>query len=132
MLFSETFPPIQTSLSNGIKRSSSAAVYNFDIQGGFSWWFSPTFKLGLSYRLDAFSARCGLPRTTAAFPATIMGPSSHCPAGSDAIRGNWEITHGAPSPLAARRRAVAGSSRCTCLSTKGWGCRLAPGPFEGN
>ena len=35
-------------------RSSSVAVYNFDIQGGFSWWFSPTFKLGLSYRLDAF------------------------------------------------------------------------------
>jgi hypothetical protein len=35
-------------------RSSSIAVYNFDIQAGFSWWLSPTSKLGLSYRLDAF------------------------------------------------------------------------------
>ena len=54
VLFTETFPPTQTSLSNGTNWSSSVAVYNFDIQGGFSWWFSPTFKLGLSYRLDAF------------------------------------------------------------------------------
>ena len=54
VLFTETFPPTQTSFSNGTKWSSSVAVYNFDIQGGFSWWFSPTFKLGLSYRLDAF------------------------------------------------------------------------------
>ena len=54
MLFTETFPPTQTTFSNGTKRSSSVAVYNFDIQGGFSWWFSPTLKLGLSYRLDAF------------------------------------------------------------------------------
>ena len=54
VLFTETFPPTQTSLSNGTSWSSSVAVYNFDIQGGVSWWFSPTFKLGLSYRLDAF------------------------------------------------------------------------------
>lgn len=54
VLFTETFPPTQTSLSNGTNWSSSVAVYNFDIQGGVSWWFSPTFKLGLSYRLDAF------------------------------------------------------------------------------
>ena len=54
VLFTATSPPTQTSLSNGTNWSSSVAVYNFDIQGGVSWWFSPTFKLGLSYRLDAF------------------------------------------------------------------------------
>jgi hypothetical protein len=54
VLFTETSPPTQTSLSNGTSWSSSVAVYNFDIQGGVSWWFNPTFKLGLSYRLDAF------------------------------------------------------------------------------
>lgn len=54
VLFTATSPPTQTSLSNGTSWSSSVAVYNFDIQGGVSWWFSPTFKLGLSYRLDAF------------------------------------------------------------------------------
>ena len=38
VLFTETFPPTQTSLSNGTSWSSSVAVYNFDIQGGVSWW----------------------------------------------------------------------------------------------
>jgi len=34
--------------------SSQIVVYNFDVQGGFSYWFTPNWKLALSYRLDAF------------------------------------------------------------------------------
>ncbi len=49
-----TSPPTQSSLSNGTNWSSSATVYNFDVQAGLSWWFTPALKLGLSYRLDAF------------------------------------------------------------------------------
>jgi len=34
--------------------SSQIVVYNFDVQGGFSYWLTPNWKLALSYRLDAF------------------------------------------------------------------------------
>ena len=50
----------------GVPRSASAAlrrvrsgrgkttVYNVDMQAGFYYWFTPTWKAALSYRLDAF------------------------------------------------------------------------------
>ena len=34
--------------------SSPNTVYNFDVQAGFSYWFTPHMRLGISYRLDAF------------------------------------------------------------------------------
>ena len=54
VLFTETSAFSEAGPLNIARRSSSIMVYNFDIQGGFSWWLSPTAKLGLSYRLDAF------------------------------------------------------------------------------
>ena len=77
MLFTETFPPTQTSLSNGTSWSSSAAVHNFDIQGGVSGGSARRLSSASATGWMRSSTRCGLPRTTAAFPATIMGPSSH-------------------------------------------------------
>jgi hypothetical protein len=39
---------------NQVSWSSPTTVYNFDIQGGIAYWFTPNMKLVLSYRLDAF------------------------------------------------------------------------------
>ena len=50
----QTSASSQPGLLSNTTWSSSTTVFNFDVQGGFSWWFSPTSKLGLSYRLDAF------------------------------------------------------------------------------
>jgi hypothetical protein len=39
---------------NQVSWPSPTTVYNFDIQGGVAYWFTPNMKLVLSYRLDAF------------------------------------------------------------------------------
>ena len=39
---------------NQVSWSAPNTVYNFDIQAGFGYWFSPFWKLAVSYRLDAF------------------------------------------------------------------------------
>ena len=101
VLFTETVPPTQTSLSNGTKRSSSVAVYNFDIQGGFSWWFSPTLKLGLSYRLDAFHRpAAGCPGRRPPFPL-LSWAQAHIDRQvlTQSDFGNWKDLMGHPRRL---------------------------------
>jgi len=44
----------QAGLLSNSHWSSQIVVWNLDVQGGFSYWFNPNLKLGLSYRLDAF------------------------------------------------------------------------------
>ncbi|MFZ1883140.1 MAG: Lpg1974 family pore-forming outer membrane protein [Rhodoplanes sp.] len=39
---------------NNVSWSAPTTVYNFDVEGGFAYWFTPYLKLGVSYRLDAF------------------------------------------------------------------------------
>ena len=39
---------------NNVSWSAPTTVYNFDVEGGFGWWFTPYLKLAVSYRLDAF------------------------------------------------------------------------------
>jgi hypothetical protein len=54
VLATQTSASSQPAPLNFTSRSSSITVFNFDAQAGFSWWFNPSLKLGLSYRLDAF------------------------------------------------------------------------------
>ena len=42
-------------ITSGSQWSKKATVLNGDIQAGFSYWFTPNMKLGVSYRLDAFT-----------------------------------------------------------------------------
>jgi hypothetical protein len=45
----------QTGILNGQQTwSAPIVVYNFDIQAGIAFWFTPNIKLAVSYRLDAF------------------------------------------------------------------------------
>ena len=39
---------------NQLTWTAPNTVFNFDIQAGVSYWFSPNWALKLSYRLDAF------------------------------------------------------------------------------
>jgi opacity protein-like surface antigen len=39
---------------NQVSWSAPTTVYNFDVEAGLSYWFTPNLKLGVSYRLDAF------------------------------------------------------------------------------
>ena len=43
-------------LTSGSQWSQTAAVWNADVQVGLSYWFMPSMKVGVSYRLDAFLA----------------------------------------------------------------------------
>ena len=45
-----------TGLTSGSQWSQTAAVWNADVQVGLSYWFMPSMKVGVSYRLDAFLA----------------------------------------------------------------------------
>jgi hypothetical protein len=39
---------------NQLTWTAPNVVYNFDVQAGFSYWFTPNWALRASYRLDAF------------------------------------------------------------------------------
>jgi len=39
---------------NNVSWSAPTTVYNFDVEGGFGYWFTPYLKLAVSYRVDAF------------------------------------------------------------------------------
>jgi hypothetical protein len=39
---------------NQVSWSAPTTVYNFDVEGGIGWWFTPGLKLAVSYRVDAF------------------------------------------------------------------------------
>jgi hypothetical protein len=39
---------------NNVTWSAPTTVYNFDVEGGFGYWFTPYLKLAVSYRVDAF------------------------------------------------------------------------------
>jgi hypothetical protein len=44
----------QTGIVNRTQWQSRIVVYNLDIQAGLAYWFTPNWKLAVSYRLDAF------------------------------------------------------------------------------
>jgi hypothetical protein len=58
--------------------SSQIVVYNFDVQGGFSYWFTQNWKLALSYRLDAFlnALRMTAPRALSGPVARSIGSTT--------------------------------------------------------
>jgi hypothetical protein len=41
-------------ITSGQATSNTTAVFNVDGQAGLSYWFSPTFKITASYRVDAY------------------------------------------------------------------------------
>lgn len=39
---------------NQVSWSAPTTVYNFDVEGGLAYWFTPYMKMAVSYRIDAF------------------------------------------------------------------------------
>jgi hypothetical protein len=54
VLATQTSTSSQPGPASSTNWSSSITVFNFDVQGGLAWWFTPNTKLAVSYRLDAF------------------------------------------------------------------------------